>query len=202
MDRRGFCGLAAGAVAAGFTALTPAVARRAETSRKSPDALRALAAEALEKNREQIVRTDVVALADFSEPSWRKRFHLVDLRSGDVASYLVAHGRGSDPRHTGWLESFSNAPGSNATSAGAYRTADLYFGKHGKSLRLDGLDTENSRAQERAIVIHAAWYVGKEMLERHGKLGRSEGCFAFSEEDLETVLARLGAGRLIYADKF
>lgn len=202
MDRRELMGLGVGAAAAGLLPSSPAVARAAENTIKSADALRALAAKALETHRAEIAHCDVVALADFSEPSWRKRFHLIDMKQGAIASFLVAHGRGSDPQHSGRVERFSNAPGSNATSSGAYRTADIYVGKHGKSLRLDGLETANENAQARAIVVHGAWYVGEAMLQRFGKLGRSEGCFAFAADDLEIVLDRLAAGRLIYAGKF
>ncbi|MAW81689.1 MAG: hypothetical protein CMI63_15740 [Parvularcula sp.] len=161
-----------------------------------------IAKRALEQHTAQIPFQDRVGLADFSAPSWRPRFHLVDMTSGKVSSFLVAHGRGSDPRHTGLLQKFSNRPGSNATSAGAYRTDAEYVGKYGRSMRLEGLDPENSNAYARAIVIHAAWYVGDEMIEKYGKLGRSEGCFAFCEDDRNEVLARLGEGRLLYAGKF
>ena len=109
--------------------------------------------------------------------------------------------RGSDPRHTGWLERFSNEPRSNATSAGAYRTDSSYLGAHGHSIRLEGLDPTNSNATERAIVVHGAWYVSDDMIGRWGMLGRSEGCFAVSNASLDEVLTRLGPGRLIYAGK-
>lgn len=121
---------------------------------------------------------------------------------GRVASYLTAHGRGSDPEHTGMLKRFSNAPGSYATSRGAYETGDLYDGKYGRAMRLAGLDADNSNAEARAIVIHAAWYVSDDMIAKHGKLGRSEGCFALSGQGLAEVLARLGPGRLLHAGKF
>jgi len=125
----------------------------------------------------------------------------VDVASGRVASHLVAHGRGSDPGHTGWLQRFSNEPSSHATSAGAYRTDGLYVGAHGPSIRLAGLDSTNSNALSRAIVVHEAWYVSPEMARTHGVLGRSEGCFALSNTSLPEVLARLGSGHMIYADK-
>ncbi len=129
------------------------------------------------------------------------RFHLVKLADGSVSSYLVAHGRGSDPAHTGWLERFSNEPRSNATSAGAYRTGDSYVGAHGHSIRLDGLDPTNSNAASRAIVVHSAWYVSDEMAGERGMLGRSQGCFAVAGASLEDIMAQLGPGRLIYAGK-
>jgi hypothetical protein len=125
----------------------------------------------------------------------------VDIAGGRVSSHLVAHGRGSDPAHTGWLQHFSNAPSSHATSAGAYRTDGLYIGAHGRSIRLTGLDATNNNALSRAIVVHAAWYVSPEMARTHGVLGRSEGCLALANSSLPEVLQRLGSGHLIYADK-
>jgi len=68
-------------------------------------------------------------------------------------------------------------------------------------MRLMGLDADNSNAQARAIVVHAAWYVTPEIARSTGKLGRSEGCFAVSNDSLDEVLTRLGPGRLLYADK-
>jgi hypothetical protein len=156
---------------------------------------------AYERHRNQLSIRDYIGIADFSAPSRVPRFHLLDIVSGDSRSLLVAHGRGSDPDHSGWVERFSNLPGSAASSQGAYLTGDIYQGKHGRSRRLVGLDPDNSNAEARAIVVHAAWYVSPDMVRQHGKLGRSEGCFAFSDEDLTAVLDRLGPGRLLYADK-
>ena len=159
------------------------------------------ALDALEQHRNKIVRRDVIGIADFSLPSRTPRFHLVTLADGSVSSHLVAHGRGSDPAHTGWLERFSNEPHSNATSAGAYRSTDFYVGAHGHSMRLDGLDPTNNNALARAIVVHGAWYVSERMAGDRGVLGRSQGCFAVSGASLDSILKRLGPGRLIYAGK-
>jgi hypothetical protein len=134
-------------------------------------------------------------------PCLAPRFQIVDLASGRTTSYLVAHGRGSDPRHTGWLERFSNAEGSHATSEGAYRTEGVYIGAHGRSIRLQGLDGSNNNALSRAIVVHGAWYVSPEMARTHGALGRSEGCFALANASMPELLQRIGSGCLIYADK-
>ena len=103
--------------------------------------------------------------------------------------------------HTGWLSRWSNEEGSNASSPGAYATGDFYVGKHGQSMRLDGLDATNSAAAPRAIVVHAARYVSPAIVQVAGKIGRSQGCFALSKADLQPVLAQLGNGRMIYADK-
>ena len=150
-----------------------------------------------------IAQHDLVGIADFSLPSSQPRFHLVDVQGGRIVhSFLVAHGRGSDPQHSGRLQRFSNEVGSNASSEGAYRTGEQYLGKHGRSIRLDGLDASNSNAETRAIVIHSAPYVSTAVLHTQGKLGRSEGCFVFADDDHEVVLERLGPDRLLLAGLF
>ena len=148
-----------------------------------------------------VAARDVIGIVDFSKPSSEPRFHVVDLASGAVDSHLVAHGRGSDPDHSGFLERFSNDFGSYATSNGTYTTAEYYDGKYGLSMKVRGLDWTNNNAEPRAIVIHNAWYAEPEMIGIHGKLGRSEGCFAFSRASQWKVMSRLGGGRMIYADK-
>ncbi|MBD3759946.1 murein L,D-transpeptidase catalytic domain family protein [Sphingomonadaceae bacterium G21617-S1] len=160
---------------------------------------RALAA--LFGNHAAIWSRDVIAIADFSLPSSAPRFFLVDIVRGQTTSLLVTHGKGSDPDHSGWLQNFSDSIGSAATSEGAYLTGDAYTGIHGPSRRLIGLDPTNAHAEERAIVIHSAWYANADMIVRQGKLGRSDGCFAFGEADIAMVLARLGRGRLLYAGR-
>jgi hypothetical protein len=156
---------------------------------------------ALDSHRYQVRARDVMGIVDFSKASSEARFHVVDLMNGRVDSYRVAHGQGSDPAHSGWLTRFSNEFGSYATSNGAYTTGDYYHGKYGLSMKTHGLDWTNSNAEARAIVIHNAWYAEPDMLAQHGKLGRSQGCFAFSRDDQWSVMRRLAGGRMIYADK-
>jgi hypothetical protein len=154
-----------------------------------------------DKHRRHLKHTDVVGIADFSKVSGEERFFLLDTATGRVSRHYVSHGRGSDPGHRGYVERFSNAFGSNASSEGGYVTGDYYHGKYGRSIRLKGLDRTNDNAEARAIVIHSAWYAEPQVIHEHGKLGRSEGCFAFSHSSHREVLARLGPGRLLYADK-
>ena len=142
---------------------------------------------------------DSIGIVDFSRPSGDARFFVVDLMSGAVDSHLVAHGRGSDPDHSGFLERFSNDFGSHASSNGTYTTADYYHGKYGLSMKVRGLDWSNYNAEPRAIVIHNAWYAEPDMIAQHGKLGRSEGCFAFSRKSQFEVMRKLAGGRMIYA---
>lgn len=149
----------------------------------------------------KIPQHDVVAVADFARPSAQPRLFLADMAAGKVNGFLVAHGRGSDPSHSGWLSRFSNTPSSNCTSEGAYLTGERYDGAHGHSMRLVGLDATNDNALSRAIVVHQAAYVGPQIVKACGVLGRSEGCFAVSPEDLPVVLRQLGPGRLLVSTK-
>jgi hypothetical protein len=192
VSRRGF--LAGGAAVA---ALAPSVAQAAVDE----SAIRMIAHRELTRHRATIWLRDTVGIADFSRPSWEPRFFLVDMLEGRVRSFLVTHGRGSDPAHEGRLHYFSNTPNSEASSRGAYLTHTWYQGRYGTSLRLSGLDRDNSNAEARAIVCHGAWYANPDMIGKWGKLGRSEGCFAFPEANLMEVMARMGPGRLLFADK-
>ena len=149
----------------------------------------------------RIYQRDFIGIADFSRPSSDPRFHVVDLRNGHVESYRVAHGQGSDPNHNGFLDRFSNEFGSYATSNGTYTTGEYYHGKYGLSMKTRGHDWSNNNAEPRAIVIHNAWYAEPGVVTQHGKLGRSQGCFAFSRKDQWPVMQKLAGGRMIYADK-
>ncbi|WP_420141354.1 murein L,D-transpeptidase catalytic domain-containing protein, partial [Sphingomonas sp.] len=113
---------------------------------------------ALDQHSSSVKARDRMAIVDFTAPSSEPRLHFLDVVNGKASRLLVAHGSGSDPGHTGFLERFSNAFGSNASSEGAFLTGDYYTGKHGRSQRLVGLDPTNNNALGRAIVIHSAWY--------------------------------------------
>jgi hypothetical protein len=213
LDRRHLIGAAAATAATGWLATlapraeapvaqspgtpppVPAAVKRAE-----PPSLLRRAMAALDTH--SIRHHDLVGLVDFSAHSSKPRFQLVDIASGAIlGAYLVAHGKGSDPENTGWLHSFSNEPGSNASSRGSFRTAHSYYGKHGHSRRLIGLDPDNDQALSRAIVMHGAPYVQPELIDRQGHIGRSQGCFAVAEGCIGGVLDRLGEGRLLFAAK-
>ena len=186
----GSLGLAALAAVPATAALPPPIDPR----------LLARAMAAFQRHRSAVARADLIAIADYSQPSRARRFHLVDMVAGGTTSMLVAHGRGSDPAHSGWLQQFSNADGSYASSSGAFVTGAEYGGKHGRSMRLVGLDATNSNALDRAIVVHSAPYETEAMARDMGKVGRSQGCFTVTDADLQQVLARMGGGRFLYSD--
>ena len=119
-----------------------------------------------------------------------------------MASYHVSHGTGSDSEHDGWLKRYSNIEGSEASSRGAFMTRSWYVGRYGTSIRLDGLDPTNSNALPRAIVMHKANYATPEHVERYGRLGRSNGCFAMGPDQFDRALIDLAGGRLLVCGSY
>jgi len=208
-DRRQFLGALAATVGSLAVAGKPAFAvtppREPAISPFAKPALPLMvqrAVAALDRHGSHVRNRDLVGFVDFSQASREARFHLIDIAGGKVlSSHLVSHGSGSDPANSGWVQRFSNQMGSNASSPGAFLTGVTYSGKHGRSRRLIGLEDANSAAMERGIVIHAASYVSDEMALTQGRVGRSKGCFAFSNSDISGVLERLGEGRLLFATK-
>jgi len=150
---------------------------------------------------EGAVQRPVLGVIDYSLPSTRRRLWLIDPRSGRVErSELVAHGRGSGDL---LATRFSNTPGSYRSSLGLFVTGETYTGRHGRSLRLHGLEPGvNDAAYERALVIHGAWYATESHAARFGRLGRSQGCPAVAPEVAPAVLDALadGAALFVYGD--
>jgi hypothetical protein len=140
----------------------------------------------------------LLTLVDYSRPSTQRRLWVLDLETGDVLFHeLVAHGRASG---AGRASAFSNLPGSKQSSLGLFRTAEVYDGQHGYSLRLDGLESGvNHRARERAIVIHSADYVSEDFASRHGRLGRSWGCPVLDPAVHREVIDAIRGGTAFFA---
>ncbi len=134
-----------------------------------------------------------VALVDMSQHSSRARFFPFDLESGELERRVVAHGKGSDPENTGYATLFSNRTGSRQTSLGAYKTLGTYTGQHRESLRLAGWEETNSRALERAVVVHGSRYVSNE----DQRAGRSWGCPALDDKVVASVISRLKGGAML-----
>jgi hypothetical protein len=121
-----------------------------------------------------------------------------DLRTGEVRfRELVAHGKGTGEN---LAEHFSDAMDSHQSSLGLFVTRDTYMGNNGYSLRLDGLEPGfNSRARERAIVMHGAAYVDATVAARQGRLGRSWGCPAMREAIARDVIDLVRGGGVLFS---
>ncbi|WP_245891612.1 murein L,D-transpeptidase catalytic domain family protein [Flavobacterium faecale] len=121
------------------------------------------------------IQKNILTLIDFSLSSNKERLWVIDLDTNTIMfNSLVAHGRNSGDEYAA---EFSNRPESFMSSLGFYSTAEIYNGKHGMSLRLDGLEKGlNDNARERAVVIHGADYVSNNFIKNNRRLGRSLGC--------------------------
>ncbi|RZJ67219.1 MAG: murein L,D-transpeptidase catalytic domain family protein [Flavobacterium sp.] len=128
-----------------------------------------------------LVTKDILTLVDFSMSSNTKRLWVIDLTTNTVLyNSLVAHGRNTGDE---FATTFSNRSESNMSSLGFYATGEIYNGKHGKSLKLDGLQPGvNDHARSRGVVMHAADYVSESFIAMHRRLGRSQGCPALPQE--------------------
>lgn len=136
------------------------------------------------------VENEVLTIVDFSLSSKEERMWVIDMRTKQIIlQSLVSHGRNSGFE---FADNFSNQPESFKSSLGFYLTGEEYQGKHGASLRLDGMEYGiNDNARDRAVVIHGADYVSKDFVKAHGRLGRSQGCpavpYAVHKELIETI---------------
>lgn len=142
----------------------------------------------------EVTNDRYISVIDYRVPSNVPRYFLIDTVDMSAEVFLVAHGRGSDLDHDGIADQFSNIEGSKMTSLGAYVTGKTYYGAHGLSLKLKGLSPQNSRAEERLIVIHGADYVHAE----RAVLGRSWGCPALARDVAERIIPLIKGGSFLY----
>jgi hypothetical protein len=142
-------------------------------------------------------KKNIMTIIDFSRPSTEKRCYVIDMDKRKLLyQCLVAHGRNSGDNYAG---SFSNENGSLKSSLGFYITGETYSGKHGYSLRLDGLEKDiNDNARSREIVIHGADYVTEDFIKAHGRLGRSWGCPALSPAVSKEVIDTICSGSCLF----
>jgi hypothetical protein len=141
-------------------------------------------------------------IVDFNQPSNVKRMYVFDTQLQKIDRYYTSHGRGSEgASDDGMADVFSNEDSSNSSSLGIYRTMDEYVGKHGRSMRLEGLEPSNSNALDRAIVLHRADYVSESVIKSTGRLGRSQGCFAVENAVADMLIDKLKGGAYIIAWK-
>jgi len=139
-----------------------------------------------------------LTLIDYSRPSTEPRLWVFDLRTGELRfRELVAHGKGTGEN---LAEHFSDDLNSHQSSLGLFVTRDTYVGANGYSLRLDGLEAGfNSRAMERAIVMHGAPYVTETIAATQGRLGRSWGCPALREAVARDVIDFVRGGGVVFS---
>ena len=191
---------------AATTSSSATLAAEAPT-RLSPDAFSAqglrpevleLALKAYETARARgDTQKQIITVIDYSLPSSQKRLWVIDLSSGQLLFHeYVAHGSGSGGDDA---TRFSNTPNSRQSNIGLMKTAETYHGKHGYSLKLDGLESGwNSNARSRAIVMHAADHVSAAFISSQGRLGRSWGCPALNPAVSRKIIDTIKGGSLVF----
>jgi hypothetical protein len=139
----------------------------------------------------------LLVLIDYSLSANKPRFYIIDIKNNCVLyKSLVAHGVGSGDE---FAQRFSNSGQSHQSSLGFYITGEVYNGRHGNSLRLDGLEPDfNSNARSRGVVIHAANYVSEDYIKKAGRIGRSFGCPALPVENYSTIIDMIKDGVCLY----
>ena len=150
-----------------------------------------------EMKEKGFIKKDILTLIDFSLSSNMKRLWVIDLATNTILyNSLVAHGRNTGEE---FANSFSNAAESFKSSLGFYATGEIYNGKHGKSLKLDGLEKGiNDNARNRGIVMHAADYVSNFFIKAHNRLGRSQGCPALPAEFTAEIISKIKNKSCLY----
>ncbi len=144
-----------------------------------------------------MVKRNILTIADFSKSSNTKRLWVIDMDTKKVLfNTLVAHGRKTGDE---FANNFSNSPESNMSSLGFYTTGDVYNGKHGMSLKLNGLEKGfNSNALGRAVVMHGADYVSESFIRQNHRLGRSLGCPAIPCEMVQPIISTIKGQSCLY----
>ncbi|MCC9138376.1 murein L,D-transpeptidase catalytic domain family protein [Pontibacter silvestris] len=149
------------------------------------------------RREQKLSEKPIITIVDFTKSSTEKRLWVLDLSNKEVLyNTYVSHGRNSGEEYA---ENFSNDTGSYMSSIGFYVTQAPYYGKHGLSLRLDGMDEAyNSNALDRCIVMHGAEYASENVIDLTGRLGRSLGCPAIPMEHHEEIINTVVGGTTLY----
>jgi len=147
--------------------------------------------------KNMIRRSNYLTICDFSQSSKKKRLYIIDVENSKlVTNTYVAHGKNSGAE---FANSFSNKPESLQSSLGFYITDNTYIGKHGLSLRINGVDPGyNDKALMRTIVIHGADYVNESRVQQGGYMGRSWGCPAVPKKEATDIITTIKNGTCLF----
>lgn len=147
-----------------------------------------------DKNKDKFPNQEYITIVDFKLRSDKARLFVVNVASGAVEKYHTTHGLNSDKNNNGYAESFGNVINSGKSSLGFVRVSEVYTGKFGRSIRLDGLSTTNSNIRARAVVLHG-W---EKTYEADKIQGLSWGCITLDYAIRDGVLDKVKEGSLMY----
>lgn len=149
-------------------------------------------------NHGAVHNPDVLTIVDYSVSSAKDRLYVINLKTGNILLALpVAHGKSSG--RGPYATQFSEQGGSLASRIGVFVTAYTYYGEHGYSLRIRGLEDSNKDALARNVVVHSAYYVTPEFIKANGRAGNSWGCFAVDPKRSKQLIDYIKDGSVLYA---
>lgn len=138
----------------------------------------AKAAEAKTYCTKNKLNTDFCFFVDFSIHSGKNRFYIYNFKTNTITnSGLVCHGVGKNS--TAQQAIYSNESGSNCSSLGKYKIGKRAYSNWGIHVhyKMHGLESGNSNAFKRQIVLHAYEYISEtETFPSHLTMGWSQGC--------------------------
>ncbi len=141
---------------------------------------------------------DILTIVDFSISSAKDRMYVINVKTGDILMAMpVAHGKNSGKGP--FATQFSGKDDSLSSRIGVFLTQNTYYGHHGFSLRIRGLESSNKDALARNVVIHSANYVTPAFIKAHGWSGHSWGCFAVDPKESKQLINYIKDGSVLYA---
>lgn len=148
--------------------------------------------------RNLLKNKNIMAIIDYSQSSCKERLYIINIRQKKLlCQSLVAHGKGSGEINA---VRFSNKNSSCASSIGVLVTGKTYYGKHGYSLELYGLEKGyNDNVLSRKVVIHGADYVSYDFIQKQNRTGRSWGCPALPIDKYKVIIDLIKDGACLFS---
>ena len=145
----------------------------------------------------RLKKESLLTIIDYSKSSNKERFFLFDVdKQVMLHKCLVAHGKNTGQEYARY---FSNVPETKKSSIGFHITAESYYGMHGLSMRMDGVEPRfNGNVRKRDIVMHSAHYVSQKFIAEHNRLGRSWGCPALPVDNYVPIILKIKDGSCLF----
>jgi hypothetical protein len=150
------------------------------------------AAEALKYCEGNNLNTELCILIDMRVHSGKNRLYIYDFKTDSIiSSGLCSHGCGSNPWAGDVTKNapiFSNIPDSHLASLGKYKIGNRGYSKWGINVnyKLHGLESTNSNALSRDIVLHSWQKIANHETFPNGS-PEGWGCPAVSDEQMRII---------------
>ena len=141
--------------------------------------------------RKNNYNTSLCFLVNMQIASGTNRFFVYDWQNDSVTDAgLVTHGR----CNKNWLSGrqYDNKIGCGCTSLGKYKIGKSYQGRFGLAYKLHGLDSSNSNAFKRFVVLHSHDCVPNEEVDPY-PICQSDGCPTVSPAFLKKLASIIDA---------